>query len=306
MKKFLVALLMSLLLLIGCAKAASQTSTSPEPEATERAEPATVQVETTEPAQDSSPEASANSETSAAGSLIAQAQAYLESGETEEKLNAALKAYQSALEIEENNHEAILGIADIYIRQGDFEGALAFLKEYTAEETDEAIQEKVAELETGNVNDLSGKIRKATGDGKNGNAPYVHLYDYDGQGRLCRVTWYDGDGNERDHVDVTYDEQGKILTRADMVLSSSLAGSLIHSEFVYDDQGRNITVKRTLPGQWSEEIRYYYDEEGHITAWETYSNERLELTDVLRILMNTGKRISGAPISDRTNCGSII
>ncbi len=211
---------------------------------------------------------------------LSEAKARLESGETEENLSGALSAYETVLKLDNGNVEALLGIADIYIRRGDFDGALAFLKENTGSGTDQAIQSKIAELETGNVNDSAGKIRKVTGDGKGRNAPFVHLYDYDDQDRLIRVTWFDGNGAERDHVDVTYNEEGNPLTRADMVLDGPFAGALIHTEFGYNEQGQNISAKRVLPGEWEEETLVFFDEEGHEIRWETYSNSELVFIDV--------------------------
>lgn len=93
------------------------------------------------------------------------------------------------------------------------------------------------------------------------------------------MTWLDGDGVERDHVDVTYNEQGKTLTRANHVLNGPLAGSLIHATSTYDDQGREISARSILPGQWDNETRYFYDEKGHEVRWETYDNDQLVLID---------------------------
>ncbi len=272
MKKQLFLLFLALLLLTACAKAVS-------------AVPVVLTIESAAETvasliKDAPAETPAPSEMPSAEDYIAEAQLRLASGETDENLSSALAAYQSALELDGGNVIALLGITDIRIRLGDFDGALAFLKEHMGKETDQTIQAKIAELETGNVNDSAGRIRKATGDGQNGNAGYVHLYDYDDHGKLIRVTWFSRDGVEKDHVEITYNEDGNLLTNADMVLDGPFAGALIHTEFTYNEQGQNISAKRILPGQWEEKTLFFFDEEGHEIRWETYSGDELVFTDI--------------------------
>lgn len=282
-RNLLILFLVAALLLTGCAETASASVPGPAPEpAAQTDAPAAKAVASGTPAPTETPvpETPAPTEAPSAKRYISEAEASLESGETEETFASALTSYLSALELEPSNVEALLGAADIFIRQGDFDGALTFLKEHSESGSDQAVLTKISELETGNISDSLGRIRKATGDGQNGNAPYVHLYDYDDQGRLVRVTWYDGEGVERDHVDVTYDAEGKTLTRADMVLSGPLAGALIHTEIGYNEQGQFVLAKYTLPGEWEEETRYFYDDAGHGVRWETYSNGELATTDV--------------------------
>ena len=285
MKKVLI-LLLSLLLLAGCGK------TAPVQEAPATAAPAVSETKATEaPTAEPTPAPTAEptpSPAEEAAKLVGDAQALLEAGETEENLAAALQLYLDALALNGADTDAFLGAADVYIRQGRFDDALAFLQERAGDAPAEAVAAKIAELEAGNVNDSQGKVRKLTGTAADGPS-YVHLYDYDEQGRLCRVTWLDGDGVERDHVDVTYDEQGKTLTRADHVTSSSLAGSLIHTTFTYDDQGREISARSILPGEWDEETRYFYDEQGHMVRWETYNNDELVLIDIFEDFDDHGK-----------------
>ena len=280
---FLILFLAAALLLTGCSETAPASKADPQPDpAAQTDTPATEAAATETPAPTETPvsETPVPTEAPSAQRFISEAEASLESGETAEALASALTSYLAALELEPSNTEALLGAADIHIRQGNFDGALAFLKEHAESGPEEDVLAKIAELEAGNINDSLGRIRKATGDGQNGNAPYVHLYDYDDQGRLVRVTWYDGEGVERDHVDVTYDAEGKTLTRADKVLSGPFAGALIHTEFGYNEQGQFVFAKRVFPGEWEEETLYFYDDAGRGVRWETYSNGELATTDV--------------------------
>lgn len=266
-----VLILLSVLLLVGCGKAAP----APVSEAAPTAPPAAQSeaVPTAAPTAAPTPEPTPD-----AFSFLEAAKAALAQGEAEDSLAAALDAYLQALELDPASAEALLGAADVYIRQGDFDGALAFLKEQAGDAPDEAVQVKIAELEAGNAKDSEGKVRKVTGTAEDG-PTYIHIYDYDDQGQLARVTWYDESGTEQDHVDILYDAQGRKLTGADHVTSSLLAGRLIHNEYVYDDQDRMISVKRILPGEWTEAIQYFFDDQGREVRWETYSNGRLSLID---------------------------
>ena len=67
--------------------------------------------------------------------------AYALFGETEENLAAALADYEKALELDETNAEAYLGLADVYIRQGDYEKAREILAKGVDKTGSEALQE---------------------------------------------------------------------------------------------------------------------------------------------------------------------
>ena len=70
------------------------------------------------------PAETAASEISAPADPVAQADALIAAGETEENLNAALKLYQAALDSDPENLDAILGTAEVMIRKGSFDNAL--------------------------------------------------------------------------------------------------------------------------------------------------------------------------------------
>ena len=75
--------------------------------------------------------------------FIGRGDAYIGSGETEDNLAAALGDYETALTLDETLVGAWLGLADIYIRQGDYEKALEVLKEaLTKTDSDQSIADK--------------------------------------------------------------------------------------------------------------------------------------------------------------------
>ena len=83
---------------------------------------------------------------------VGRAQAYIESGETEENLSAALTDYESALTLDDMNPDIYLGIANVYIRQGDYEKAKEILNQAIEKlGENEAIRNKIQEIESENA-----------------------------------------------------------------------------------------------------------------------------------------------------------
>ena len=80
-----------------------------------------------------------------------RAQAYILSGENEGNLAAALSDFEIALTMDETLVEAWLGLADVYIRQGNYNKAMEVLKEAPdITGGDSAIVSKIAEMEAAN------------------------------------------------------------------------------------------------------------------------------------------------------------
>ena len=80
---------------------------------------------------------------------LGRASAYIGSGETEENLAAARADYETVLTLDEGCAEAWLGIADVCVRQGDYDGAMETLREAldkVGEDPD--IEAKLSELES--------------------------------------------------------------------------------------------------------------------------------------------------------------
>ena len=83
---------------------------------------------------------------------IGRAQSYIGSGETEENLSAALTDYESALTLDDMNPDIYLGIADVYIRQEDYEKAEEILNRAIEKlGENEAVRNKIQEIESENA-----------------------------------------------------------------------------------------------------------------------------------------------------------
>ena len=110
-----------------------------------------------------------------AEAYIGRGGAYIGSGETAENLAAALADYEQAMTLDETNPEAYLGMADVYIRMGEYDKALEILRQGLDKTgNDESIAEKIAEMESGNITDASGRTRRES--------------SYDGAGNLMQST----------------------------------------------------------------------------------------------------------------------
>ena len=224
---------------------------------------------------------------------VGRAQAYIESGETEENLSAALTDYESALALDDMNPDIYLGIADVYIRQGDYEKAKEILNQALEKlGENEAISEKLNELENGNITDLNGKTRRRRGFDENGNLLWYHDLIYDVDGKISKEIAYTADGSELGEVDWLYDDKNeepiqwsgetedgsleiyRAVYDADNVAQRdtySLDGNLIGSyTYLYDDLGNEVEV-RDSDGNIS---KYEY-EDGNLTKSIQYYNDQL-------------------------------
>ena len=185
-----------------------------------------------------------------------RAQAYVLSGETEENLYAARADSEQAIELDETLAEGWLGLADVYIRMGDYDKALEVLRE-GLEKTggDQSIADKIAEMEGGNITDSSGKMRRMSTYNAAGDLIWYHTYTYNEQGRIASITSFDGAGNQTGHVDYKYDGSGNVTTGC----SYSDTGEVSQVDYEYDSSGNMVKY-------------VYYDQNGQVesTASITY------------------------------------
>jgi tetratricopeptide (TPR) repeat protein len=84
-----------------------------------------------------------------AATYVSRGDAYVQSGETDEILAAALADYEQAVKLDKVNPDAYLGIADVYIRMNEYDKALEILQQ-GLENTEEApaIADKIAEVQS--------------------------------------------------------------------------------------------------------------------------------------------------------------
>ena len=105
--------------------------------------------------------------------------AYIGSGETADNLAAALADYEAALELDETLAGAWLGLADVYIRQGDYDKALETLREGLDKTGgDQSIADKIEEMEAGNFTDSSGNARQISSYDSGGTLLWRHVFTY--------------------------------------------------------------------------------------------------------------------------------
>ena len=167
--------------------------------------------------------------------------AYVLSGETAENLEAAKSDFEKALELDPTYVDAWLDLADIYIRQGDFDEAMRILEEaLEATGQDQAILDKIKEMREGRFNDSDGRPRK-TCHYENGELIQYWLYEYDEKGNNVKTVCYNGDDTLRSTEISEYNDAGQetrmVATEADGYVRTEV--------YTYDSTGRRIRVDGT-------------------------------------------------------------
>ena len=224
----------------------------------------------------------------------------LESGDA----NAAYEYFEAARAHDETNPSGWLGLAELLIRDYDFEGAESLLTE-ALEKTgkDPLIAEKLGMLVGMSIQDSDGKLLKMNGYDENGMLLYYHIYTYRGDGKQESVTCYDASGNRTSSVLLEYDDQGRCTVGFSMEGATGAVGRV---EYVYDEASNIIEERHYSPGgelknyiiceyngqrqrirreryegTQRTEIRYYhYDAEGQLEREDT-----CDANDVLRSYM---------------------
>ena len=205
-----------------------------------------------------------------ADAYLGRGDAYILSGETEENLTQALADYRQVLEMDETNASAYLGVADVYIRQGEYEAALEILNEGLEKIGENGeIAVKIKEIESGNITDSSGFIRRERRYDSEGSLRWYLDFTYDEKGRKTSVTSYTFSGAQIDQVDFEYDENGHLLVW-----------------YWWDDDGR------------LGEIVYQYDASGDLVREETYDGQELLHYCIYEYYKSNGQRVRKDYYSD--------
>lgn len=231
-----------------------------------------------------------------AEAYVERANAYIGSGETAENLTLALADYESARGLDTKLAAVYLGLADVYIRQGEYEKALEILKEGLAQTNDAALADRLAEVESGQYKDSSGKIRFKTEYDSYGTALRHFTYTYNDAGFLTETYWYNMAGNLEGYNIFVLNEAGKrtvtYLYGPDntetcrWVYEYNEAGLEVRQELrygdvlayywtsEYDDQNRIIRADGFEPdgrrGGWE---TWEYDAAGNISRHEQYNRD---------------------------------
>ena len=180
---------------------------------------------------------------------VGRGDAYVFSGETEETLRLAKADYEEAIGLDGAYAEAYLGLADVYIRMGDYEKAEEILR-MALERTGgaEKIVNKLAEMESGTINDSSGRTRKSVHI-EDGSLKEYWLYEYDERGNNVKTTCYDAEDSLKNTEVSEFNEKNQEIRS-----TRTNENSVTVEEYTYNEQGRRVKEVRTrIDAQTNEE-----------------------------------------------------
>ena len=211
-----------------------------------------------------------------AEAYVGRGSAYIGCGETAENLAAAQADYEKAIELDGTNAEAYLGLADVYIRQGEYDKAMELLRQAMEKLGDDPdISDKLAELESDQVADSSGNIRRRSHYNGSGALIGYFTYTYDADGSQKTVTAYDAAGNQVDYGENTWDQNGDVLRETyygECIGEDTVWLQRIDSEYTDNEDGSSVEeqVYYDKDGSDLEHGRNYYDSEHRCIRIETY------------------------------------
>lgn len=174
-----------------------------------------------------------------APAYVGRGDAYVLSGETEVNLTAAQADYETAIALEETLPNGWLGLADVYIRRGDYEKAIDVLRDALDKAgKDQAIAEKIAEMEGGTFTDSAGKTRRSN-HYENGELIEYWVYEYDRTGNNIRTICYDASNVIKNTEEAEFDKNGNEIRN---VTTHSDSGGCRVETFTYDATGRRVRI----------------------------------------------------------------
>lgn len=264
MKKALSALLAITLLLTLAACGAAE----PEP-AVEATTEVTTQA-TTEATTEATAEATEPT-VSEAERLYGLGMEALESGDAD----AAYEYFEAARAHDETSPSGWLGLAELLIRDYDFEGAESLLTE-ALEKTgnDPSVAEKLEMLHSDSIEDSSGKVLRLNGFENNGDLRFYQIFTYRLDGMMESVTSYDSAGNQTGHVQLEYDDQGREIVGISM---NSGTGQVRRREIDYDDAGNVVEERYYTPeGTLDSKFVNYYNEQDQMIRQDNYEGTVLD------------------------------
>ena len=202
---------------------------------------------------------------------VGRGDAYVHLEDITQHLEKALEDYRTAADLDENCAEAYLGMADVYIRRGEFTEAYDLLGSVPAKAAEnEAIEDKLSEIQNGTYMDSSNNVRRAE--------------QYDTSGAMVMITEYEFDGNRKTGWTNYTVENGVpalletcTVTHGDNGLPAkntyyNADGSLKSSQTMeYDDKG--LEIRRNVYDNTDTFVAYYqsyYDDAGNEVKYEGY------------------------------------
>ena len=192
-------------------------------------------------------------------------------------LDQSLQDYRSALALDDSDAEAVLGISEVSIIQGEYEEAEAILRAFLEKYDNLSIREKLENIENGYYYDYLGKIRCRnyydSDDMINRNFLWRYEYVRNEDGKAIKVLHYDENYQLKEYIDILYDENGNTIQTYWSKLNN---GDLIKSIVQYDEENRE-TVAFNYYDINAEKDNYdcyvlnEYDSNGCLIKETTYS-----------------------------------
>ena len=195
----------------------------------------------------------------------------LESGDA----NAAYEYFEAARAHDETSPFGWLGLAEILIRDYDFEGAETLLTE-ALEKTgnDPFIAEKLEMVRGDAISDSSGRVLRMSGIHTALMQRWYIIHEYLPDGKLGSVTSYDEEGNQTGHVQLEYDEQGRETVGVAM---NSGTGRVMRREKDYDEAGNVVEERQYTPeGTLDTKFVNYYNEQNQMIRQDVYEGTVLD------------------------------
>lgn len=194
---------------------------------------------------------------------VYRGQAYISLDETDENLTLAHDDYTKAIMLDNNCVNAYLGLADVYIRRGEFEKAIEILKEgFSNIGKSKEIEEKIKEFESNEIKDTDGNVRKEINYNPDGTVASYEIYTYK-NGKISEMRLFNAD----DTLSVTgiyqYNAQGQRIKVSEYDNTGILIDYFIYE---HDLNGREI-------------LEECYDKDGQLLRYSTYeyNNETIKI-----------------------------
>ena len=199
---------------------------------------------------------------------------YLNEGNYQE----AVIAFEAAIEIDPKRPEAYLGAAEAYIAADDIDAAIAILEKGYAATNDDSLKNRLDEIKSGTFSDYWGRTRRESH--YDGNSVLTCWYDYEyndpeNNRRCTGITSYGSNGEEIQHLERIFDEQGKCVYG---LFSYNDHGEMTGATYTHDDEGR--CVKFVTDSSYTTTFSYdadgrkirtdHYDPNGASTGYTTF------------------------------------
>ena len=216
-----------------------------------------------------------------------RAYAYMGNSQTWKNMQSALEDYEKTLELDEYNVDAYLGLVELYIRQKEFDPAKKILQDAAEKLDDERIDEKLKELDSGEIYSEKGQLLYRCGYDERGNRAWYHILSYDSDGRQTGIRSYNADGEETGYVEYLYDEEGRIIQDAGYSSNGTISPNTYEydeeenvvqtyedereAEYSYDAQGN--VIEQREPGEEGLVMKFTYDDQGQNTRIDEYRGD---------------------------------